>query len=49
MQNNVMKIQYLSDIHIELMHEKSFQQMCNKIVPKCDVLVLAGDIGNPLH
>ena len=44
-----MKIQYLSDIHIELMHQNSFQQLCNKIEPKCDVLVLAGDIGNPLH
>jgi predicted phosphodiesterase len=44
-----MKIQYLSDLHIELMDENNFKKLCEKIVPKCDILVLAGDIGNPLH
>ena len=44
-----MKIQYLSDLHMELMSPNKFNKLCDKIVPKCDVLVLAGDIGNPLH
>ena len=44
-----MKIQYISDLHIELMHKNKFNKLCDKIIPKCDVLVLAGDIGNPLH
>lgn len=43
------KIQYLSDLHIELMHTKQFQNLCKKIIPQCDILVLAGDIGNPMH
>ena len=44
-----MKIQYLSDLHIELMNEYEFQLLCGKILPNCDTLVLAGDIGNPFH
>ena len=44
-----MKIQYFSDLHIELMSEYDFQLLCSKISPKCDTLVLAGDIGNPFH
>ena len=47
--NYLMKMQYLSDLHIELMHKNNFKILCYKIVPKCDILVLAGDIGNPLH
>ena len=46
---NTMKIQYLSDLHIELMGEYDFHLLCTKISPKCDTLVLAGDIGNPFY
>jgi predicted phosphohydrolase len=31
------------------MHQNDYKKLCEKIVPKCDILVLAGDIGNPLH
>jgi hypothetical protein len=34
---------------IELMDENNFKKLCEKIVPKCDILVLAGDIGNTLY
>ena len=44
-----MKIQYLSDLHLELMSTHKFGKLCEKIIPKCDILVLAGDIGDPLH
>ena len=44
-----MKIQYLSDLHLELMSTHKFSKLCEKIIPKCDILVLAGDIGDPLH
>lgn len=44
-----MKLQYMSDLHIELMCKNTFTKLCSKIVPKCDVMILAGDIGNPFH
>ena len=37
-----MKIQYISDIHLELLNSNSIN-----IFPIGDVLILAGDIGNP--
>lgn len=42
-----MRIQYLSDLHIEMMTIKQFKFICDKIVPQCETLILAGDIGNP--
>lgn len=43
-----MRIQYISDLHIEKMNSRNFKLICGKIFPKCETLVLAGDIGNPL-
>jgi Icc-related predicted phosphoesterase len=43
-----MRIQYISDLHIEMMNIRRFKQICEKISPKCEILVLAGDIGNPM-
>ena len=40
----VVTIQYASDLHLEFQTPKSFQTM---IDPISDILVLAGDIGNP--
>jgi predicted phosphodiesterase len=43
-----MKIQYVSDIHLELL---TFNERCiylDTIERTCDILVLAGDIGNPI-
>jgi predicted phosphodiesterase len=46
---NIMKIQYLSDLHLELLPEKSIDFIKNSIKPKADICVLAGDIGNPFQ
>jgi predicted phosphodiesterase len=44
------KIQYISDIHLELLSESKASALIEKIVPQSvdvNVLILAGDIGNP--
>ena len=42
-----MKIQYISDIHLEYMEDNLVNTFINNIQPRADVLILAGDIGNP--
>lgn len=42
---NKLRIQYLSDIHIEFLKPHSIDALLMRIVPKAPVLVLAGDIG----
>jgi len=42
-------IQYISDIHLELLHIEEIKSRINKIIPVCPTLILAGDIGNPFH
>ena len=42
-----MKIQYISDIHLELLFKNSIKMINHSLQPKADILVLAGDIGNP--
>ena len=45
-----MRIQYISDIHLELLHKKKAVELIStKIQPKSEICILAGDIGNPLH
>lgn len=43
-----MKIQYISDIHLELLKKKAIKYITNKIIPNADICILAGDIGNPM-
>lgn len=42
-----MKIQYISDIHLEFMKDYLVNSFINSIKPCADILILAGDIGNP--
>lgn len=42
-----MKIQYISDIHLEFLNLNEVQLLISKIIPKADICILAGDIGNP--
>lgn len=42
-----MKIQYISDIHTELLSEYEVSKICKCIKADATILVLAGDIGNP--
>jgi len=42
-----MKIQYISDIHLEFLFKNSIKHINYLLQPKADILVLAGDIGNP--
>ena len=42
---NKLKIQYVSDIHIEFLGSREVEAAAMRIVPKAPVLVLAGDIG----
>ena len=46
------KIQYISDIHLELLNKFQMQKVINNIIEKVEnientILILAGDIGNP--
>lgn len=46
------KIQYISDIHLELLNKFQIQKVINNIIEKVEdientILILAGDIGNP--
>lgn len=43
---NKMKIQVLSDLHLEFLSPSQVRRLVEKIVPVGDVLVLAGDIGD---
>jgi predicted phosphodiesterase len=43
----MIKIQYISDIHLELLFKNSIKTINRLLQPKADILVLAGDIGNP--
>jgi predicted phosphodiesterase len=43
----IRKIQYVSDIHLELLFKNSIKTINYLLQPKADILVLAGDIGNP--
>ena len=42
-----MKIQYISDIHLEFMKDNLVNTFINRIQPFAEILILAGDIGNP--
>lgn len=44
-----MKIQYISDIHLELLHANIIKVFCSSIKPKADICILSGDIGNPMQ
>ena len=46
-----MKIQYISDLHLELLKPHEILDLISKIQPikDIDVLALCGDIGNPYH
>ena len=44
-----MRIQYISDIHLEFLHIGKIQKLMYNIQPHAEICVLAGDIGNPLH
>ena len=44
---SLMNIQYISDLHIDLLHDEKIERLCRKIVVKAPILVLGGDIGNP--
>lgn len=46
-----MKIQYISDLHLELLQPHEILNLISKITPVkgVDVLALCGDIGNPYH
>lgn len=43
------KIGYISDIHLEFRNYHHWLQYFNFNTSKCDIIVLAGDIGNPFH
>ena len=43
----VLNVQYLSDLHMEFMSAADVESLKNKIQPSAEVLVLAGDIGDP--
>ena len=42
-----MKVQYLSDIHLEFFHIQKVIRIAKNIQPVCEILILAGDIGSP--
>ena len=42
-----MKIQYISDIHLEFLKSNEVKKLLNKIQLVGEVCILAGDIGNP--
>jgi predicted phosphodiesterase len=42
-----MKLQYISDLHLEMHAVGAVSQLMTKIVAKADICVLAGDIGYP--
>jgi len=42
-----MKIQYISDIHLEFLKYNELKNLLIKIIPISEVCILAGDIGNP--
>lgn len=44
-----MNIQYISDIHLELMSPNEYIRFIKAFPIKANILVLAGDIGNPYH
>ena len=45
-----MKIRYFSDLHLEFIKPQNIKQFLTQISPgNDDILVLAGDIGNPYH
>jgi predicted phosphohydrolase len=44
-----MKIQYISDIHLEFLNQNEYENLLKKINIVGDVCVLAGDIGNPYY
>jgi Icc-related predicted phosphoesterase len=43
------KIGFISDIHLEFRNYHHWLQHFNYNTSKCDIIVLAGDIGNPFH
>ena len=44
-----MIIQYISDLHLELLNDEQISKMCDKIICKAPIMVLGGDIGNPYN
>jgi predicted phosphohydrolase len=44
-----MKIQYVSDLHLELLFKNTIKLFNHHFVPQGDICILAGDIGNPFH
>ena len=43
-----MRVQYISDLHIEFLSIDEMYNLVAQIHPLCDVCVLAGDVGGPL-
>ena len=44
-----MRVQYVSDIHLEFFHIQKVLSVARNMEPVCEILVLAGDIGIPTH
>ena len=44
-----MKIQYISDTHLELLNQNEYEKLLKNISIVGDVCILAGDIGNPFY
>jgi predicted phosphohydrolase len=42
-----MRVQYISDIHLELLSPKQINEFNNNFKPTAEICILAGDIGNP--
>ena len=43
-----MRVQYISDLHVELLSIDEMYSLVAQIQPLCDICVLAGDVGSPL-
>lgn len=48
-QRYMINVQYISDIHLELLNDREREDIIRQIRPYAPILVLAGDIGFPFH
>lgn len=44
-----MKVQYISDLHFEMLSESSVEDIKSRIKPEAEVCILTGDVGDPFH
>ena len=44
-----MRFQFISDIHLELLNKPQIKRITQMIQKRAEIMVLAGDIGNPFH